>query len=437
MKKLFKTKQEAIISSIGLVVIFGVFIYWWANDDAVNIAGHVAALCSVVLFTFICLKFVPNWLEFWSKHDEEKAVGAKPKKGILIRIFLAFLAVDALSIVIIHYVRVFVFKDTTTFYEGLKLFLHTDAGAYLGIAESGYAFDRNLVFYPGYPILVSLFNYAINDYMLSGIAVSALFYALSACVLYKLMILDFKHSDAIRAVEYFAILPGAFFFVCPMSESLFFFLCVSSIYLVRSEKWLPACLAGAYCAFTRSLGVLVFAPLFFEAVRNRSLKQILMCFIVPLGTVAYLHINYRVAGDFFAFSKLEEEYWGQSAGLFFDTTAFQIDNALADIQQPWYTNALGLWLPNVAWCFGALLLMCFAAKELRTSYMVWFICYYVIAIGATYLISAPRYLIACVPIYPAIVIVTINKKTRTIMPIICAVFALFYLFAFAARWEVF
>lgn len=446
MNKLFKTRQEAWISSTGLVILLALFAYWWATDSAVNIAGHLAAVFSVFLFAIVCLRFVPNWIEFWSAGSEFTEISNQPKPNVLIRLFVEFLAIDFLTVYIIHAIRVFAFGDTTSFREGLDLFLHIDAGAYLGIAENGYFFDRNLVFYPGYPLLVRLAGFAIGDWMISGLSVSALFYALSACMLYKLLLLDYSHDEALRAVKYLAILPGAFFFICPMTESLFLFLCLASLFLARTGKWLPACILGAYAAFTRSLGVLVFAPLFFEAVhglkRNRDekplwLRRIICCFIVLLGTLAYLFINYRITGDWFAFSKLEEEHWSQSMGFFFDTTAFQIDNALADIQQPWFRNALGLWFPNVAWCFAVLLLMAFAAKKLRASYSVWFICYYVFAIGATYLISAPRYLVACAPVYPALVCVTGNKKTDRVLTVFCLVFAVYYLFAFAARWEVF
>ena len=436
MSKLFKSKTEAWISSAGLAVLAVLFLYWWMHDDAVNIAGHLAALAAVSLFAVVCLRFVPAWLAFWSEENNDR-LGDKADAKTLAALFVSFLLLDFVTIVLIHAIRVLVFGDTTSFAEGLRLFLHIDSGYYLNIAQLGYTPDKHLVFYPGYPVLIRLLNFAVGDYLISALILSALFYALSACMLYKLLLLDFPKESALRGVKYLAILPGAFFFAAPMTESLFLFLSISALYLARREKWFPACLLAAYSAFTRSLGVLVFAPLFFEAVKEKNVKHVIMCFIVPLGTLAFLFINYKVTGDAFAFSKIEEEQWSQSLGFFFDTTAFQVDNALADVQQPWFTSALGLWFPNVAWCFAALLLFVFAAKELRPSYTVWFIVYYVFAIGATYLISAPRYLIACAPVYPALTLVAKNKKADAVLTAACIVFALYYLFAFAARWEVF
>ena len=58
----------------------------------------------------------------------------------------------------------------------------------------------------------------------------------------------------------------------------------------------------------------------------------------------------------------------------------------------------GLWLPNLAYSFGALGLMAAAAKRLRPSYTAYFLAYFVVAIGATWLLSAPRYLAACFPL---------------------------------------
>ena len=54
----------------------------------------------------------------------------------------------------------------------------------------------------------------------------------------------------------------------------------------------------------------------------------------------------------------------------------------------------GLWLPNLIWHFGTLTVFALSSKRLRPTYAAWFIAYFAIAIGTTWLLSGPRYLLA-------------------------------------------
>ena len=51
-----------------------------------------------------------------------------------------------------------------------------------------------------------------------------------------------------------------------------------------------------------------------------------------------------------------------------------------------------------------------AAKRLRPSTMAYFLAYFVIAIGATWLLSAPRYLAACFPLAIALAAIADTRK---------------------------
>ncbi len=454
MKAFFKGKSKAAIwiSAAGIAALTALLINWWVTDSDVNRAGHVAALASFILFVGICLRFVPVWITDWTRKESVSDIETKHdgKKSDELKIFAVFLLIGPAVILIARAVRVAVFKDTVSFLDGLETFLYVDVGYYLDIAEHWYtAVGENrftLVFYPCFPLLVKGVNLLVGNYLFSAFITADFFYACSALLMYRLLLLDYPRETVLRVIKYLAILPAAFFFVVPQSESLFLFLSISSVYLARKDQWFFAGVTGALAAFTRSLGVLVFIPLFLEAVsgrirhpedRKKWYLRIAAACIVPLGTVLYLLINYQITGNPFAFSNLEAEKWGQSMGLFFDTTAFQIDNALADLQQPWFTNSLGLWLPNVVYCFATLLLMFFAANKIRSGYSAWFIAYYFIAIGATYLISAPRYLVACFPVYPALAEAAGNKKTDRILTVMFLVTAMYYFFAFLAHWEVY
>lgn len=166
------------------------------------------------------------------------------------------------------------------------------------------------------------------------------------------------------------------------------------------KHYLWGCLFGALAAFTRSVGVLLLAFVFVEWLygllrarrmetlpteKNTLIRQGLCMLLVPLGLAAYVAINYAVTGDPLKFMQYQREHWSQGFGLFFETAAYQTEYALSTAAEGNLRQLFGLWLPNLAYSFGALGLMEAAAKRLRPSYTAYFLAYFVVAIGATWL----------------------------------------------------
>lgn len=450
MKSLWKSRTEVVIDILGLLALGALFLRWRLVENSANHAGRAMALLSVLLFIWICLQFVGQWMAFWSGKKELAAERPEEKGCALWKVAALSLLAAVGELALILALRALA-GDTGSLGERLRWFGELDTGNYMDIARYWYAptpqaQERRLVFYPLYPLLTrGLLQLGLDDYV-AGTVVSLLLFPLSNCVLYRLLLLDYPAPQARRAMKYTLLLPAAFFFVLPMSESVFFFCCLLSFYLARRGSWLGAGLAGALAAFSRSLGVLVFAPLLFEAVAawirepqkpGRGVLRVLCCCLVPLGTVGYLWINWRYYGDPLQFLTLEAENWGQQMGLFFHTLAYQTDNALADIQQPYYTNALGIWIPNVLCEMGALLLLACTAGRIRASYGVWFIVYFFFAVAPTFVISAPRYLVAAAPLYPALAEMGKNRRADRALSLASAAAALGYLLAFINGWEVY
>ena len=224
-----------------------------------------------------------------------------------------------------------------------------------------------------------------------------------------------------------------------MSESLFLLCSVGCLYLARRGKWIPACLLGAYAAFTRSLGITLLVPLILELVHVRDKASIIhwaALLIVPLGFAAYLLINQQVAGNPFQFLIYQSEHWHQKLGLFFSTAAYQTDYAIGTIHDNPH-NFWGLWLPNLTASFGALILMMLAGRKLRGSWTVWFIPYYFIAIGATWLLSAPRYLLVFFPLSEAVSVLTEKKGLQVAVFMLMGLLSFLYYLAFLLRWQVY
>ena len=82
-------------------------------------------------------------------------------------------------------------------------------------------------------------------------------------------------------------------------------------------------------------------------------------------------------------------------------------------------------------------LMICGVKHLRASYTTWYIVYFIIAMGTTWLLSAPRYLMA---FFPAVIVLSNlterNRLRSTLLPAMLGLWVLYFL-VFLLRWQVY
>lgn len=454
MKKLLR-KPGFWIDLLGLAVLGAAWALWYRGQKGVSGPAFAASLVTVVLFALVCLRFVPVWMRAWSGRPAEPGGGGDepPKMGL--RIFALLLGLDIALLLLAWGVWRFAGEEGS-FREYLDFWRCLDSGQYLDIVRGWYPSEGEmdslvrLVFLPGYPVLVRLVYFILGDDLVSGLIVSGLAFAGAGTALYRLLRLDLPHGDALRGIKYLCLLPGVFFFAAPMSDGLFLLLCALCLYLVRKKRWALGCLCGGAAAFTRSLGLSLLIPLIFllaeEALRERDrlragerfrriAQRAVSLLLIPAGFGVYCWINYRVSGDPFKFMEYQSEHWHQHLGWFFHTAAYQMDYAVNDFTEKPQVF-LGLWLPNLLFSFGCLTLMFCAAKKLRPGYTAWFIGYYAVAYGATWLLSGPRYLIALIPVPLAMALVTRKKAADAVLTVCCCFLAVLYFIAFILRWQV-
>lgn len=439
-----------MFSALGLLALGVSGLLWW-RGYSYGAAGRAAALLSIALFAALGLRFVPRWVDFWSPGggEERLAPAGEEPPGMALRIFAALLALDAFVLLSAWLLRRLMGTEGG-FVETLEFWTCADSRHYLDIARDWYLSEGSrdrlvqLVFLPGYPLLVRLGMLVTGDALLAGLLTSALCFAAAGVLLYRLLRLDVEHRTALRGLLFLCLMPGSFFFAAPMSESLFLLLCLGCLYLARKGRWALGCLCGALAAFTRSLGLTLLAPLLLELVHDyargraggrRTALRALALLLVPLGFAAYLWVNWRVSGDPFRFLVYQREHWGQRMGLFFNTAAYQTEQAAA------YFGASreyfwGLWLPNLLCSFGSLSLLAASAPRLRASGTAWAIGYFVLAIGPTWLLSAPRYL-AALPVLPAALALLTEKRGRFALAagLLAPAWTMYFL-AFLQRWQV-
>jgi hypothetical protein len=163
--------------------------------------------------------------------------------------------------------------------------------------------------------------FVTGEYMLTGMLLSHLFFLLALILLHRIAALfGLEAADADRCVFYVAAFPVSYFFSLPLTESIFLFLTVGSVYFAKRERWWTAALFGACAAATRTTGVLMLPTLMLLYWQTyRRFRPVRASFfspaLVPLGLVSFMVYLHFLTGNAFAF-KDAMAAWGRRTGLF-------------------------------------------------------------------------------------------------------------------------
>ena len=224
------------------------------------------------------------------------------KRLPLRNIFWIFIATRFLLALItyIAYILLTAAKYSNTPVDAGTLFSiwnHWDAANYVRIAQYGYQrFD--LAFFPLFPLLIAAISHLLGSwsYLLVGTLISnaALFGML--CILYYLAAEIAGDEIARRSLLYICIFPTAFFFFAAYNESLYLLLATATFLALYKQRWALAGLLGLLAALTRSAGVLLVVPYFYqlwiqreELCTNRRtfLFSTAPIVLIPAGTLLY------------------------------------------------------------------------------------------------------------------------------------------------------
>ena len=460
-KKSLKIRHpiDLVLSLAGLVVLAVLFVHWRHQNPGMGEAGVRAAVFSAAMFAVFGVRLVCAWMEEWRTVMAcvpEKRIREPVRAGVLVRVALTCLIANALALLFVYALQ-FISGTHASFSQAAQIWGGLDSQHYIAIAQDWYlsegVIDRlvQLVFLPGYPLVIRLFHLVISSWLQAAMTAASVCFAGAGVMLYLLARQEGDHDRAMRTLKYTLILPGAFFFAAPMSESLFFLLSISCFYFLRRGRMLPACLLGGMAAFTRSLGLMLLAPAAYEIItdtiakretpwtpaeRRRQVLRYAALLLIPAGFGAYCGVCYAVSGNPFQFLIYQREHWSQSAGLFFNTAAYQTERIVSTAQAEDYHLMLGLWIPNVVCSLGALAVMAVGVRKLRPVYSLYFMAYYLLAIGTTWLLSAPRYLVACFPLSMALTELTENRRADDFFTILFTILYGLYAAFMAMRWQV-
>ena len=451
-------KAVRIITIVLLVLLLAVFV-WWAVGGIGTLWGGAAALLTVTLFALCVVNLVPQTALFFTSPEVPPVeLGDRSNRCLSRHPWLKIAAV-VLALRAATYILAYIFYTNANGYSGGMLnvmrdiWVRSDANSYLGIAEHWYVTEGDprfhIVFFPLYPMITRAFMFLTGDSFSAALTVSAVCSVGAGIFLYELAALTLERRQAMRTVWFMFLLPASFFLGAPMTESLFLMLSVAAMYFAQKRRILPACILAGLCAFTRSVGVFMAVPIAFECIsaicekkraNNPVIKDAILSalclLIVPLGLAGYIYINYAVTGDPFKFMEYQRDHWSQGFGLFFSTADYQADYLINYIRSGDWRMAFGLFLPNLLASLGALSIAGAAGKRLRASYMAYFLCYFVFSIGATWLLSAPRYLAAAFPMAFALTHIT-DRRTAWVAAIGLAALLTGYLAMFVSGYPIY
>lgn len=299
-----------------------------------------------------------------------------------------------------------------------------DALHYVNLAElsySGYMEDGKhlfLVFFPLYPWLMRLVSALTGNTMAAGLLISFLCYAGGCVYLYKLTAWELGRRAARRAVLFLSVFPHAFFFGGIMTESLFLLTTAAGLWYIRRHRWWLAGTIGILAAMTRMHGILLAGAAAAELVENRGgfdWKEIgrrLPALLLPvLGTLVYLLLNWRVSGDPFAFTVMQE-HWSQGFCWISDTLWYVLQNALS---YPTEAVRYQLWIPTILLFPVFFALAVYARKRFRSMYTLYGFVYLVLNYSLSWLLSAGRYLSCALPFFLFTAALTERRRWLTIL----------------------
>lgn len=491
-----KSRLHLIIFSV--VFIVGIILYalkeFQSSYVSISIWSGLSSILCFVLFMLLVYRFIAVIIEYFSERNELITLNSDTSEGLnsskpdkfkaptipltlersvpkwraWLNICILILVIKIGTYAISYIFGVYSGNISGSFFESFYyLWCETgiDAPSYLGIAENWYVTSGDamyhIVFFPFYSIVIKALYFIVGDYLLSATLISTICSFVIGIVGYELVRLDYSEKHAFRFVKYVFILPAAFFYCAPMTEALFVMLCLLCFYFTRKRNFALAALFGALAAFTRSPGILLMVPMGIEYIRilietkrdeqqkDKFLKRLFglgaLVLSVSLGFIAYLGINYYVWGNPLQFSIFQSEHWNQGMGYFFYTADYQVyymlrylDQYLADPTNLYnIKTAISLFGFNLLFIHGALLIVALAAKKLHVSYTGYFIAYYVLTIGATWLLSAPRYLMASVTLPLAIATMTDKRISDVFWTIGCSVVSIVFLIMFACGFPIY
>ncbi|MBO4384059.1 MAG: hypothetical protein J5854_01395 [Clostridia bacterium] len=438
-----------IAAAAAALAVFTLYII--KHQSEYKPAQFILPFVSLALFAAVFIVSAPKLVSLISGKSEFAEPGRISAKRVFFVMLGAF-GIHAVTMLLGIFIcsRLNPSYDAAYIWRNAWMKQNTDAGHYLTIAENWYVKEGNdkllIVFFPMLPVLIRAFNLLTRDSFISAQIINALA-TVGASGMTYMTLNDVLGEKRARASAFIALLlPGAIFMNSPMSEPLFLLFTMTAFFFMQRKRFLLSGVFVALSGFTRSLGAIGAVPLALIGLSHiiglvkekkkwgKALVLLIAGLAVStLGTLVYLYINYSVHGDPFKFLEYQWSNWYQRSCPFFDTPRYVFSYAVGAYRNG-ETSFRALWLPQLIAIFGSLAFMIRSSRKLPASYTAYFLCYFAVAVGCTWLLSSVRYLSAAVPVIAAFGL-ECDKEWKTavlfvLLPVVYIIYTVMYMKGF-------
>lgn len=193
-----------------------------------------------------------------------------------------------------------------------------DGAWYRGISQGGYQCDvmnaydqRNLVFFPLFPLAMRAVTPLAHDSALAGLIVSNVAFLLALILLFQITRARLGEAVARRTIVLLAVFPFALFFSAVYTESVALLTVVAAFFFGERRQWLLAGICAALASASRLVGVLVvpaLALLYLSQIGfdwRKIRPNILWLGLGVLGLGGYIAYLTALCGDTLLFVRSE------------------------------------------------------------------------------------------------------------------------------------
>jgi hypothetical protein len=394
----------AIVLAGAVAVVLSVNAGGSGSSPAASVIGHTGGLLMVAFVGVLSSKCIK---ELRAPALEINA-SAPVAKFTVAEKFLVYFGALALQLFVLY------FAFTTTghgfsyseFSDALqrRFTASGDSTHYLYLAEYGYQSGGEkanlIVFYPLYPGLIWLFELIFGSYVTAGLLISWACWG-GACVsMLELASQRYDRSRAALAALLLALYPFSFFSMGVYTESLFLLLSAQCLLRIERRQWIAVGVLGCLAALCRTQGILLILPAVYAWLLARKEKDQgcrgLFLLLVPAGFAGYLLLNKLVAGSWTAY------YGYQSVAPWYQSAQWIPANLIQQygMAQQYPGLAPVIYVAQLVAYFAAMALLFYGLFSGAPSHILLYggaylgMCYL-----SSWLISGPRYLFACLPLF--------------------------------------
>ena len=155
------------------------------------------------------------------------------------------------------------------------------------------------------------------------------------------------------------------------------------------------------------------------------------------GLGLYFGLNQAVYGRWNQYSVYQWEHWGQKLGLFTNTVRYHLDY----MASWWEDNrkaAVGICLAAILCILLALGLLAASVRRLPAAWLGFGLAYLAVTMGATWLLSAPRYAVGlfCLPVALALLLQGRPRLTKGVL-VTQVIVSVIYTMQFLYGWPIY